>query len=246
MRNPAAKGYVYLQARKLRHYEDRMVGRFDTNLTVSARDRDLLLERVPAARVDVIPNGVDTEYFQASNGEQAANSLIFVGGLTWFPNYDAITYFNESIWPLIRARLPDATLTLVGRMPSGFDTSRLPAGIDARGFVDDIRPLVANAAAFIVPLRVGGGTRLKILDALAMGKAIVSTSIGCEGIDVTPGENILVGDSPEDFTNQVVRVCQDAPLRNSLGREGRKLVEEKYAWKLIGSRLTELLESVRV
>jgi glycosyltransferase involved in cell wall biosynthesis len=242
--HPGAKAYLHIQALKLSRYERRMLPQFDLNLAVSEIDRQVLLGKAPSARIEVIPNGVDTEYFHVSGGDIRDHSILFVGGLTWFPNLDAVHYLLRDIWPLIRRQLPSATCKLVGRVPPGRALTHLPDGVETTGFVDDVRPFFAGASVFAVPLRVGGGTRLKILDAMASGKAIVSTSIGCEGLGLIPEKEILIGDSPEEFARQVVRVCQDAALRLALGAAGRARVEREYAWGTIGEKLDQLLKSL--
>jgi len=240
--NPVARAYMHLQAKKLARYEARVLPRFDINLAVSGEDRNALLQLAPSARIEVIPNGVDTRYFHPTECAADENALVYVGGLTWFPNRDAVNHLVGDIWPLIREELSGASCKLVGRIPPGESRMHLPAGIEAVGFVDDVRPYLASAAALIVPLRVGGGTRLKILDALACGKAVVSTSIGCEGLGLVPEKEILVADTPREFAKQTARVCRDAALRNALGRAGRARVERDYSWTIIGEKYRRLLE----
>jgi glycosyltransferase involved in cell wall biosynthesis len=208
-------------------------------------DKDTLESDSPQTEVKVIPNGVDTNYFKVSDGQPITNNVVFAGGMNWFPNRDAILYFSEEIWPLLKTEIPDLSFTLIGSSPPKkiLDLGKTEK-IEVMGFVDDVRPYLARAAAYIVPIRAGGGTRLKILDALASGKAVISTSTGCEGLKVTPGRNILIGDSPAEFAKQVIKVCTDGDLMKSLGEEGRKLVEEKYSWKMIGDDLNSLYDSL--
>src|SRR3990170_426024 len=243
-RNPMEKLYIYIQVMKLRSYESANLIHFHVNLAVSEVDKSELKSIAPEARVEVIPNGVDTSYFRRQSCSIRKNNLVFAGGMNWFPNRDAVLYFLKDIWPLISLTVPDISLTLIGRNPpkKAIEMSKME-NIEVLGFVDDVRPYLAQAIACIVPIRVGGGTRLKILDDLACGRAVISTSVGCEGIDVTPGRNILIGDSPREFADQVIKVCTDAKLVMSLGMEGRKLVEEKYSWNLIGERLNAIMSS---
>lgn len=241
--NPLARFYLEIQSRKLARYERLQVGAFDINFTVSELDRENLLTDSPEARVEVVANGVDIAYFQPSSKKVRNNNVLFVGGMSWFPNRDAVTYFIREIWDLIKAELPDATLTLVGRRPEDIEHLTRREDIEALGFVDDVRHCLRAAAAVIVPLRVGGGTRLKILDALACGKAVVSTLIGCEGLHVTPDVDILIGDTPSEFARQVIRACTDDALREGLGRHGRRLAEERYAWQVVGAHLNDLIIS---
>jgi sugar transferase (PEP-CTERM/EpsH1 system associated) len=242
-KNPLARFYLRLQGNKLSRYEKRTCGTFDSNIVVSELDKDKLKDHSPKTEVEVVPNGVDTSYFAVSDAQVRKNNLIFAGGMNWFPNRDAVLYFSENIWPLLKKEIPDVSFTLIGTAPPKkiTDLGRKEK-IEVQGFVDDVRPYLARAAAYVVPIRAGGGTRLKILDAFACGKAVISTSIGCEGLEVTPGTNILIGDSPAEFAKQVIRVCTDSGLRKSLGEEGRKLVEQKYSWVTIGDSLNRIYE----
>ncbi len=243
--NPLKRFYLRLQGNKLNRYENKIYGEFDLNIVVSELDKDKLKNHSPKTEVEVIANGVDTTYFAISDAQVRKNNVVFVGGMNWFPNRDAVLYFFDKIWPLLKNEIPGVSFTLIGTAPPKKITDL--AGneeIEVLGFVDDVRPHLAKAAAYVVPIRAGGGTRLKILDAFACGKAVISTSIGCEGLDVTPGRNILIGDSPGEFAKQVIRVCADGDLRKSLGEEGRKLVEEKYSWVTIGDNLNRIYENL--
>lgn len=245
-RNPLKKLYLYLQGKKLRKYEGETIERFKLNLAVSHLDKRDILSYCPEAEVEVIPNGVDTEYFQVLETPIRKNNLVFAGGMNWFPNRDAIIYFLKEIWPPVKKVIPDLNLTLIGYQPPEEVVSKSKKEkIETLGFVDDVRPYLTRATAYIVPIRVGGGTRLKILDAFACGKAVISTSIGCEGLDVTPERNILIGDSPSEFAEQVIKVCTDGDLMRSLGRAGRELVEKIYTWRLIGENLNRIYTNLQ-
>jgi len=185
----------------------------------------------PAARIESIATGVDTEYFAPSAALERPASLVFTGSMDWYPNEDAVLHMIDAILPAIRAEVPDASLTVVGRNPSArLVEAAARAGVRVTGTVDDVRPFVAEGAVSIVPLRVGGGTRLKIFEALAMGKAVVSTSIGAEGLPLTPGEHYLAADEPAAFARAVVGLLRDAESRRRLGEAGRQLVEARYSW----------------
>ncbi len=240
-KNPFKRWVFYLQHKKLFRYEKKMCPMFKCNVTVSELDKQQLQLISPQARFFVVPNGVDVDYFQPQKLQIEKNTLIFAGRTDYLPNIDGIKFFQQEIWPLIKKEVKDARLAMIGKTKSNSDIS-IKTTKDAThlGFVEDVRPLIGKAAVYIVPLRIGGGTRLKILDAMAMGKAIVSTSIGAEGIDITHGKNILIADTPEDFSKQVINVLNDTNLRESLGTEGRKLVEEKYSWDVIGKKMTEI------
>jgi glycosyltransferase involved in cell wall biosynthesis len=155
-----------------------------------------------------------------------------------FPNRDAVDFFLADAWPLIRRRCPESTFHLIGKN-SVDDKARFEnhPGVTCNGHVPDIRPHLAEAAVSIVPIRVGGGTRLKILDGWSMGKAVVSTSIGCEGLETVDGRNILIRDDPTEFAEAVVQVLRDRDLRDRLGHEARKTAEERYAWRVVGRKL---------
>jgi glycosyltransferase involved in cell wall biosynthesis len=241
VRNPLAKAYLALQARKLRRFERKASRIVDHHATVSERDRETLLRISPGSKVTVVPNGVDPEYFKKTIDAVESNRLIYVGGMTWFPNYDAMLYFIDHIWPLIKKEVPDAKLTHIGRQTSNEFARKAESDPALRflGFVDDIRPEMSRSAVYIVPLRIGGGTRLKILDAMSMGKAIVSTSIGCEGIDVTDGHDILIADTPAEFAAKTVELMRNPHLRDTLSKNARETVIKKYAWNVIASELEE-------
>ncbi len=245
-KNILKKMYFKIEARKLKRYEMDHCNKFDFNVTVSDLDKALLCGVVPGCRIDVIPNGVDTDYFCPGNGAFIKRNLIFVGGMNWYPNRDAVIYLRNEIWPLLKKEILDVSLTVVGARPPKelLDLRKSDDKVRVTGFVDDVRPYLRSAEVYICPIRDGGGTRLKILDALAMGKAIVSTTIGCEGIDVEHGKNVLIADTPVEFTAQVKRVIEDPQLREMLGREGRRLVEAKYSWKVIGKALGHIYKSL--
>jgi sugar transferase (PEP-CTERM/EpsH1 system associated) len=237
--------YLLLQGNKLKKYESKTCGEFDLNILVSEVDKERVEEYCPEIQAEVIPNGVDTNYFTISGGQVRRNNLVFIGGMSWFPNRDAILCFLKEIWPLLKKKIADISFTLIGsHPPKEIKDWGKKENIEVLGFVEDIRPYLAQASVYVIPLRVGGGTRLKILDAFACGKAVISTSIGCEGLDVTPGINILIADSPCEFAEQVIKVCTNDNLMKSLGREGRKLVEEKYSWKMIGDNLNRIYENL--
>jgi glycosyltransferase involved in cell wall biosynthesis len=186
----------------------------------------------------VVPNGVDVEYF-TPEVEHETPTLIYTGGLNMFANLDAVLFFLREIWPAISAAVPSVRFIVIGQDPPHElrEISKRDSRIEVMGYVDDVRPYVARAAVYVVPLRVGGGTRLKVLDAMAMGKAIVSTSVGCEGIHVSRGEHLLIADDPKHFARVTVDLLGDRGRRALLGRSARRLVETHYAWPLIGGRL---------
>jgi len=238
-RNPLKRFYYSVEGDKLERYERRVCAEFDTNFTVSALDRDRLLELVPLARADVIANGVDVDYFRHDGSMTVPGNIVMASGMNWFPNRDAVLYMCQEIWPRLSARLPSLTWTVVGASPPPqlLELAERDRRVEVTGFVDDVRPYLSRAEIYLCPMRDGGGTRVKILDALSMSKAIVSTTIGCEGIDVTPGVDVLIADDPEAFVVQIERLHRDAVLRQSLSLAARRLAVERYSWPVIGQNL---------
>jgi glycosyltransferase involved in cell wall biosynthesis len=231
--------YIRHQAALVAAVEAQSAAGFAANIMMSDQDAERLRRLAPRARTVVVPNGVDTTFFVPAVGVPAVPGRIaFLGPTYLFPNRDGMDYLLEHMWPQIRAAVPGATLRLIGRSPAA-DRARFDAvpGVACLGLVPDIRPHLAEASCCVVPLRVGGGTRLKILDSWAMGKAVVSTSLGCEGLDAADGENILIRDDPKAFAEAVVTVLTDAGLRRRLERNGRQTVEALYSWDMIGERL---------
>ena len=220
--------YLQLQAGWIRRTEAKWCPLVTLNVVVSERDREELNALAPDSRIIVVPNGVDDVAMRPQGAGD--EGIVFVGGTTWFPNRDALEYFAMDILPRILARKPEVRTVWVGRVG---DEERLhygSKGITFTGYVDDIRGYVGAAACFVVPLRVGGGTRLKILDAWAMGKAIISTRAGAEGLDAIENQNIVLREDAQSFADAVLNVLDDKALRERLGRAGRALVEQKYAW----------------
>ncbi|PYP51716.1 MAG: hypothetical protein DMD45_07060 [Gemmatimonadetes bacterium] len=237
------RAYLRHQARLMEREERRWCRRCALNIVVSESDASELRRVVPGVNCAVVPNGVDIDAFRPGVGRD--HGLVFVGELTWFPNLDGLQFFHDEILPRVRALHGETTVRWVGRVSD--DARRRygdRAAIQLTGYVPDVRPYVRDAACYVVPLRVGGGTRLKILDAWAMGKAVVSTSIGCEGLAARDGHNILVRDDPDAFARAVCDVLRDEPLRRRLGAEGRATVERLYGWERIGEPMWELYLSL--
>ena len=198
----------------------------------SAEDERRLLDVVPGVRTAVIPNAADVEYYQPRPADPPPDgrTLAFFGLLSYAPNVDGVLYFIRDIWPRVAEAHPEARLKIIGGKPPR--SLQLLAGprVELTGFVPDLRPHLAGAAAVVVPLRLGGGTRLKIVEAMAMGKAIVSTTLGAEGIAATPGRDLLIGDQPEAFADAVNRLLGDPDLAARIGQSARSLAVERYSW----------------
>ena len=233
------------QWRRMLRFECDTLARFDLVLAVSEADRDTfarLYGGAVAGQVSVVKTGVDTTYFSPAREPARPDSLVFTGSMDWLPNEDAMLHFVRDILPHIRQQEPGVTLSIVGRAPTpAVQALAREAGIDVTGRVDDVRPHVAEAMAYVVPIRIGGGTRLKIFEAMAMGKAVVSTTVGAEGLPVTPGADIVIEDTPERFARAVVDLLRDRVRRARLERRARELVVSRYDWTVVGRDLERAL-----
>ncbi len=244
-RNPLKKAYLLDQARKLAALECEVCPRFEVNVVCSEVDAQGLRNHNSRIRTHLVENGVDTEFFRPVEGTEEADTLIFSGMLNWEPNVEGIQYFVQVIWPLILRERPRARLYLAGRdpLPSISHLQSHNRGIVVVPNPDDMRPWTGRAMVFVCPLLTGGGTRLKILDALAMGKPVVSTSVGGEGLRVKNDEHLLVADNPKDFAAAVCRLLGDEGDRRRLGKAGRALVEKEYNWEVIGRCLDQAYQT---
>lgn len=241
--NPAVASYLRLQGHLTEAEERRWCPRVRLNVTVSDSDARRLETIAPGAQVITVPNGVDTTVFQPGSFEESG--IVFVGGHGWFPNRDAMLYFAERILPLIREQRQDVKVTWVGRAPS--DVRReydRRYGIRMTGYLEDIRSEVQSAACYVVPIRAGGGTRLKILDAWAMGKAVVSTSVGCEGLEAKDGWNILIRNEPAAFAKATLQLLHDSQTRAAIGEKARLTVAQHYDWGVVGDKLLSAYRSL--
>ncbi|MFU8830602.1 MAG: glycosyltransferase [Wenzhouxiangella sp.] len=241
---PLHRMLLGLRYRGLESFERRACTRASRVLACSQEDAARLLALAPGCSVSVVPNGVDLDAFRPGRpGSEQGGALVFVGHMGWFPNRDGIEHFIAEILPLLKKR-PDLKLEIIGRNP-GLSVPETEAGrVKFAGFVDDLQARVQRAAVFIVPLRAGSGTRLKILEAMAMGKAIVSTRIGAEGIGLVDGDSACLADTPEEFAAAVDRLLDDPGLRHRLGRRARLLAEQRYGWTVIGERLLAAYRSL--
>jgi sugar transferase (PEP-CTERM/EpsH1 system associated) len=243
-RNVLKKFYFYQEAKKIEKYEKTFCRLFQSNLTVSDEDGLTLKKIDPEIKTEVIPNGVDTSYFTPGGEKSDNETLIFAGGMNWYPNRDAMLYFAEEIWPLIKARKPSVKIYIIGQSPPEklMRMSKEDPNLIVTGYVDDVRPYFTKASVYVCPIRDGGGTRLKILDALSSGIPVVANSIAAEGIKVTPGEDIMIRDRPEDFAEAVLYLLEHPDERRKLSLHGRRMVETTYSWEIIGKKLSNLYE----
>ena len=226
-------------------FEYNLARQFHACTVVSPLEIDFIRHMVKgtSCRVEVNGNGVDCDHNQPGLNEPRPGVLVYNGSLTYSANYDAMRWFLAQIYPVIKTKLPGVSLTITGST-KGVDTVGLALDDSVRltGFVDDVRIPVAEAAICVVPIRQGRGTRLKILEAMALGTPVVSTSKGAEGLEVVTGEHLLIADDPLDFANNVTRLLGDDALRKRLSAKARKLVEERYDWQQIGERFVQLVE----
>jgi sugar transferase (PEP-CTERM/EpsH1 system associated) len=241
--------YSLLQWRKLQRYEAQVCRAMDAVVAVSAADCRALQRIVPGVEVAVVPNGVDIASFSVSSTGHPADknkirhmaSLVFTGTMDFRPNIDAVTWFCQAILPLIKKEVFHVHFYVVGKSPPP-EVRRLgdnPA-VTVTGYVEDIRPYIAQSLIYVVPMRMGSGTKLKVLEAMAIGTPVIATSAGAEGIEVTPGEDILIADEPAAFAQQVIDLLNNAPLRQHLAQRGRQLVEARYDWTNIVPRLEQV------
>jgi glycosyltransferase involved in cell wall biosynthesis len=243
-RSPLRKLFNWTEYRKFRREERSSWSGADACVVTSERERAVIVSQAAHTPVHVSPNGVDLDYFAPADDEVDPNRLVFTGLMSYRPNIDAVTFFVQRILPLILAEKPDVVFEIVGQGPPP-EVRRLE-GLSVRvvGAVPDTRPYVRRAAAFVVPLRMGSGTRLKILEGLAMEKGLVTTSLGCEGIDVTDGEHLLVADSDSEFARATLTLIDDVELASRLGRTGRAMVEHSYSWSSIVAELEQFQQLV--
>jgi len=231
---------------KTKAYVRRLLPNFVATTVVSFAEKKILVEIIPGNPViSVIPNGVDIDHNQPDIATPVRGRLVYSGSLTYSANYDAVKYFLDEIFPLVRHQHPESSMVVTGSSAGvNLDELRLDSVVRLTGFIDDIRPIVASAWVCVVPLRQGSGTRLKILESMALGTPVVATRKGAEGLDVTHEVDILIADQPGDFARQVNRLIDDAELRARLADNARRLVERRYSWGMIGKDFCDLVENV--
>ena len=243
--NAARKAYLFRQWRKMFDFEAATCPRFDCVVAVSREDKEQMERDYKVNNVYDVPTGVDTVFFRPSgNVERKPHNLVFTGSMDWLPNEDAIRYFTEQIMPRIKQSVPGVTLTAVGRdpYPGLVELSKRDPSVIVTGRVDDVRPYMEEAAVYVVPLRIGGGTRLKIYEAMAMEKPIVSTSIGAEGLPVTNGTEILLADTPESFADDVVKLLKDRTLADDIGQRAAARVRKEFGWDTVAADFAVICE----
>ncbi len=241
--------YSLVQWRRLLRYEAETCRRADRVLAVSEADAVALRELIPALDVIVVPNGIDTRAYRPETpiSKSQIPKLVFTGTMDFRPNVDAVLWFAREVLPLVQAEVAEARFVVVGQRPhTRLDELRDDPAITLTGWVEDTRPYIAEAAVYVAPLRMGGGTRLKLLEAMAMGKPVVATRLGAEGYPVTHGRELLLADTPADFAAAVVGLLRAPGKRVELGRAGRAFVEERYDWRVIVPQVEAVYPPVRV
>ncbi len=225
------------ESRRLYNEEINACRSQDAMFVTSINDKHTFDSVVPEIPKYVIPNGVDASYFHPSHNNPEPYSLVFTGMMGYVPNYDGILFFLDQIFPRIQQRIPDARIYVVGNRPPKELVQRSSPSVIVTGYVDDVRPYIHRASVYVVPLRLGSGTRLKILEAMAMKKPIVTTSKGCEGIQVEHGHSAFIEDQPESFAERVVQLMEDISLRQSVVRAAYDLVMSRYEWSNVGEEV---------
>ena len=233
----AARAFLRSQCGRLREFERAACQRASTVLACSEDDAAQLRRMAPGTPIEIVPNGVDLDFNRPGDAPPRAAQLVFVGQMGWFPNRDGVEWFLAEILPRILAERPDARFVLVGKPGPLVVPAALHAGVELAGFVDDVRKPVLESAVYVVPLRAGSGTRLKVLEAMALGKAIVTTRIGAEGIELEPGRDACFADDAEGFARAVVRLLEQPPEVQRLGAAARRAAELRYGWSAIGAAM---------
>jgi glycosyltransferase involved in cell wall biosynthesis len=244
--NPLKKWLLRAEWEKARAAEQAACRDCDHVITVSADDAQVHRAEFGITQVSDIPTGVDVEYFQPAAGERRPGNMVFVGSLDWYPNEEGLLWFLREIYPQVRQGAAQANLTIVGRNPSAAFrqlAESLP-GVEVAGSVPDVRPYLARAEAVLVPLRIGGGTRIKIFEAMAAGRAVVSTTLGAEGLPVTSGEELIRADEPADFAREVVALLQSPARRAHMESAARARVVRDHTWQAVARRMEAIFEQV--
>ncbi|MFN3966973.1 MAG: glycosyltransferase [Endomicrobiia bacterium] len=244
-KNIFRKLYTYSQYKKMLYYEKEIMPKFEKTVVVSPKDKEWLLSLNSNFDIEVIPNGVDANYFHPLNIEEDYPSVIFRGIMSFLPNIDAAVYFADKILPIIQKEIPNLKYYIVGPNPDEKIKKLSSENNIVTGYVEDIRPYIAKSTVNVCPMRIGSGIKNKILEAMAMAKPTVATSIAIEGIpDVTDGENILIADTPEEFAKKVILLIKDENLRKKIGKNAREFVIKNYTWEKAAEKFENVYKEV--
>ena len=240
LNNPIKKLYANLQSLRLQRLESTILPFFDNCITIMNEEEQFLKELNFNIKATTVPVGVDIDYFKPFpiQNNKSSHSIVYVGDLGWLPNYKGIIWFYKNVWPIILNESPDAKFYIVGKNPPKCITDLRSDNVIVTGFVDDVREYMAKASVIIVPLQVGGGMKVKTLNAFAMGKPVVSTPIGIEGIEVVDGKDVLIGQNSADFAIKILNVLTDK-MGERLGLNARLLIETKYSWMAVAESFEE-------
>jgi glycosyltransferase involved in cell wall biosynthesis len=245
-KNLLKKVFFWLEGKRLQKLEQRWCPVFDTNITCSELDSERFRSFCPNASFTEIKNGVDVDFFTPSNGPVDPATFIFIGTLDWYPNTRAVRYIANEIWPLLKSALPDAKINIIGANPPAdlLELHDQDAQFNVLGFVDDIAPYLEQATAYICPIDDGGGTKLKLLDAMASGKAIVAHEVACEGLAITNGEQLLIANSPAEYISAIQGLVTNAETRQELEIKARQHAVDHFSFVAIGKKLSDHYNSV--
>jgi glycosyltransferase involved in cell wall biosynthesis len=240
-RNPVKRAVYALEAAKMRRYETAALGRFQHVVAVSDNDRSLMQAMDASTPITVVPTGVDTSTYRVdAHVGQGEQRVMFLGSMDWPANIDGVEWFCAEVWPLVRAAVPDARFQVVGRKPPVRIQRLASDSVEIVGGVESVVPYLRNAPVFIVPLRIGGGTRLKIYEAMAAERAIVSTRVGAEGLDYADGRDIVIADAPREFADAVIRLLRDRVAREAIGRAAGETAA-RYDWSSVSRQFEAVL-----
>ena len=244
--NILKKIYFFQEGKKLISYERKACKEFDLNVTCSDLDAERLNNIVSGIRSMGIPNGVDLDYFSPLDLPIKQKSIVFAGGLSWYPNLDAMTFFLTHVWPKLVQEIPDVSMTIIGRSPPAWmlQLQDKYKNLRVTGFVDDVRPYIAEAYLYVCPIRDGGGTKLKVLDALAMGKLLIANPIACEGISVENMKNVIFAATPDEYISTIKEAFANPELAQALARNAHELIKARYNFKSIGESLSNAFDEI--
>ena len=242
-RSPLRRAFYGSQERRFVRFEQRSWQRVAAVVATSEREAEIMRRHAPDTLVTAVPNGVDVDYFRPDSAPVEPGTIVFNGVLDYRPNIDGVNFLVDEVLPLVRKHRPDVKVQVVGRGSESAVEALRRRGVDATGEVPDVRPYLHGAEVVVVPIRMGSGTRLKVVEGLAMGKQVVSTTLGCEGVNVRDGEHLLIGDTAEVFALQIVHLFEHPEVGEALGRAGRELTEREYSWDYAGERLEDVYQA---